>query len=263
MRHHFLLQAANAFPDIPESAWATWAASHQTKGLNARKPVALDQNGYGACAAFAATNGVLFCEAVSGQPPVELSALSVYARSSPWPADNGSDLETNAKIIEQEGIPEVNFAPQYFGQDKYTNPKTWPAGWKENAAKHRCQVIDLSGDTAEQSFHNLVVALLRGFPAAIGVDWPGGHSIIAVGVVFTSGKVTGILIQNSWGADWNGDGTTVRSRANVTNGCATFGGPFCYVSPTFRSQAAKAGPAAKSEARPVDRPAEPEHKMAL
>ena len=107
------------------------------------------------------------------------------------------------------------------------------------------------------------MALLRGFPAAIGVDWPGGHSIIAVGVVFTSGKVTGILIQNSWGADWNGDGTTVRSRANVTNGCATFGGPFCYVSPTFRSQAAKASPAAKSEARPADRPAEPEHKMAL
>lgn len=235
------LEAAG-IPDIPESQWATFYAQQPPTILSQWVWEVMDQDGLGACAAFAATQAVEVAEAVAGLPRKRLAAFCLYSLAS-YPRDSGSGLDENANNVETVGIPEVEFSPAFADKGGWSNSSRWPAGWQANAAKHRCKVLDLSGNSSAEAWHNLVVMLLRGVPCTIGVDWPGGHSILAVAPVFSGSQVTGILIVNSWGADWNGDGRTIRSKANVIDGIETFGGPFAYVVPTF-PQDLKAEPAA-------------------
>ena len=231
------LEAAG-IADIDEVQWYTYYSQQPKTILSEWTWDVKDQDGLGACASFAASGCVEVAEAVAGLPRVELASFCLYSLVS-YPSDSGSGLDENATIVSTIGVPERAFSSKFSGTGGWSNSSGWPAGWKENAARHKCSVVDLGGDSSSEAWHNLVVCLLRGIPCAIGVDWPGGHSIMAVAPVFTSSSVTGILIVNSWGADWNGDGRTVRSKSNVISGVNTFGGPFAYVVPTFATPSKK------------------------
>lgn len=237
----FATPADLGIPDIPESAWYDWYTQMPPTIVSQFVWQVKDQDGLGACAAFAASGAVQAAEYAAGLPQKELASFALYSLVA-YPRDAGSGLDENAQTVQDVGIPEVAFSPKFAGKGGWSNSSTWPAGWKENAARHKCTVMDLGGASASEGFHNLVVMLLHGIPCTIGVDWPGGHSILAVAPVFEAKKCTGVLIVNSWGADWNGDGRTIRSRSNVTNGIATFGGPFAFICPTFPKAIAKPVP---------------------
>lgn len=235
-------------PDIPESQWFTFWKARGAE-MRHQRPYIDDQDGLGACAGFAAGGSVETSERMAGLPQKQLCKFAIYALAS-YPADNGSSLDQYAEILTTIGVPETDFSPKFAGTGAWSNPKNWPAGWQENAKKHRVKAVDLGGNSASEGFHNLVVWLLWGRgSAAIGVDWPGGHSIEALDPVFdSSGKCTGILIANSWGPDDDNGGWYVRSRNNVTNGINTFGGPFGYWSPTFPTDTKESQ---EEEAKPV------------
>jgi hypothetical protein len=239
--------AAAGIPDIPESEWFAFYQQQPKTILSEWVPYVDDQDGLGACAAFAAGNAVEIAEAVAGLPPKKLAKFCLYSLVA-YPRDSGSGLDENAETVETVGIPEVEFSPTFAGTGGWSNSNNWPAGWKDNAAKHRCKVIDLGGNSSSEAWHNLVVMLLRGIPCTIGVSWPGGHSIVAVAPVFTGPSCTGILIVNSWGPDDGDNGRYVRSKSNVVDGINTFGGPFAYITPTFPQDP-------KVEPKPNDEPA--------
>lgn len=234
---------------IPENQWFAWYSALPKTVLSEWVPEILNQNGLGACASFAATQAVMVAEQNAGLEYKPLCAFGLYAQVA-YPRDSGSGLDENANTVATVGIPEIGFSSKFQGTGGWSNPSSWPSGWQANAARHKCSVIDIGGNSTAEGWQNLVSFLLRGIPCTVGVDWPGGHSILAVAPVFTGQQATGILIVNSWGPDDGDNGRYVRSKSNIQQGMSMFGGPFAYVVPTFPSDT-KAEPSADEKPCPT------------
>jgi len=187
---------------LPRSEWKPVSYRHLV-------PKILDQDGQGACTAFASVQTLQTLRAEVGLPFVELSAGNLYGRINGG-MDAGSLLSDAIVALEKEGVCKASTVGQLDW-----HRRNWPANWQEEAAKFR--VLE-AWDCP--SFDQLASALQFGFLVAFGVlvganfvnvdsdGWVpdrrgggGGHAMCGVGLA-KRGSTWGIEVANSWGSDW-------------------------------------------------------------
>lgn len=188
---------------IPRAEWREVDHSHLVTKI-------LDQDGQGACNAFASVQALMCLRTEAGLPYVELSAGNLYGRINGG-RDAGSTLGDAIQTLEREGVCKAST----IGHLQWRK-STWPAGWQEEARRFR--VLE-AWDCP--SFDHLASALQLGFFVNLGIlvggnfetdsdGWVpdrrgggGGHAMCGVGL-FRHPRTGrwGIKVANSWGTDW-------------------------------------------------------------
>lgn len=195
---------------IPRHEWAEIDFAHLV-------PEILDQDGQGACNAFASVQTLHVLRRQAGLPYVKLSAGNLYGRINGG-VDAGSVLSDAIRTLEQEGVCTAATVPELQWRSS-----RWPSNWREEAKKFR---ILEAWDCP--SFDHLASALLLGFPVNLGIlvgrnfrvgpdGWVadyagggGGHAMCGVGLLYHRERRTwGIKVANSWGRQWGHDGLAV------------------------------------------------------
>ena len=190
---------------IPRYKWQPCSWRHLVRRI-------MDQDGVGACNAFAACQALETCRAMAGQPHVELFPGNLYGRINGG-RDQGSVLGDALRALTDDGvIVQLNgVQPWEWGR------KSRPDDWETEAAKYRIlEAYDCP--TFEHIASAIQCGFLVDFGVMVGNDFNpgadlwvpdyrrggGGHAMCGVGLVERSGK-WGILTANSWGERW-GDG---------------------------------------------------------
>jgi len=195
---------------IPRNQWAEIDCSHLV-------PEILDQDGQGACNAFASVQTLHVLRNQAGLPYVKLSAGNLYGRINGG-VDAGSILSDAIQTLEKEGVCTAATVPELQWRQR-----NWPSTWKEEAKKFR---ILEAWDCP--SFDHLASALLLGFPVNLGImvgrnftpqedGWlpdyrggGGGHAMCGVGLLYHRQRNTwGIKVANSWGREWGQGGFAI------------------------------------------------------
>lgn len=193
---------------IPREDWTPVDWSHFVDKV-------LDQDGQGACNAFASVQAVHVLRRMLGLPFVELSAGNLYGRINGG-RDAGSTLVDAIRELEKRGVCTAQTVPHLEWQQH-----RWPKGWEEEAKKFRVQeAYDCP------IFDYIASALLCGFVVNVGImighnfepdrsGWipprrgeAGGHAMCAVGLL-RRGSEWGVKIVNSWGPSWGLDGFAI------------------------------------------------------
>lgn len=187
---------------IPRDQWAPIDFHHMV-------PKILDQDGQGACNAFASVQAVHVIRQQEGLPFVELSAGNLYGRINGG-RDAGSVLSDALAELKEKGVCKAATVPHL--QWRRTN---WPPNWQDEAKRFRIlEAYDCP------TFDHIASALLAGFPVNIGIlvggnfspdpitGWipdyrggGGGHALCAVGLLKKS-DTWGVMVANSWGREW-------------------------------------------------------------
>lgn len=194
--------AAPNVPLIPRSDW-------KPVNLSAFLPPVKDQDGVGACNAFATVTAVEGGRAQAGLPPVRLSASYLYGKINGG-RDVGSYLEDGLEHMTDHGT--VEFAA--IGSDI-----DWRRGRAYDGAAQARSYRVLEAYKCP-SFEAMASALQQGFFVIEGLMWydnftpdregwlpaggrgqAGGHALCGYGLVERNG-VWGIRTRNSWGAGW-------------------------------------------------------------
>jgi len=176
-------------------------------------PEILDQDGTGACNAFASIQAMHTVRAIEGLPYVRLSPGNLYGRINGG-RDSGSLLSDAIAELESRGVCEASIVPELDWR-----PSHWPKNWADSARRFR---ILEAWDCP--SFDHIASAIQSGFPVNLGIfvgnnfnprddGWlpeyrggGGGHAMCGVGVVSRSAGEWGIKVANSWGAQWGKSG---------------------------------------------------------
>lgn len=176
-------------------------------------PKILDQDGTGACNAFASVQTLHVLRKEAGLPFVELSAGNLYGRINGG-RDSGSVLADAVAELEKKGVCTAATVPQLEWR-----PARWSDDWVIEAPRFR---ILEAWDCP--TFDHIASALQFGFPVNVGVlvgnnfspgtdGWlpdyrsgGGGHAMCAVGLVHDDRRGWGIKVANSWGPDWGAGG---------------------------------------------------------
>lgn len=193
---------------IPRAEWKPVDFSHLV-------PKILDQDGQGACNAFASVQALHVLRNAAGLPFVELSAGNLYGRINGG-VDRGSVISDAIRELEKNGVCPASIVPQL----EWRPP--WPSNWRSEAKKFR--VLE-AWDCP--TFDHLASAIQLGFPVNLGVlvgnnfkpdptGWVpdyrgggGGHAMCGVGLVYDSKRGWGIKVANSWGNDWGLSGFAI------------------------------------------------------
>lgn len=221
--HAVFGDTANTPPLIPRSQWVP-------ASLRTVAPPPKDQNGIGACNAFATVTAVEISRAFSGHPYQPLSAGYLYGNIN-GQRDRGSLLEDALEWMTQHGT----CLASTVGMLDWQRSK-WPAHAAEEAKRHRIQEYYLC-----PTFEHLASAIQYGFAGNIGIMWggadnpdgdgwlpdraagrTGGHAIAFVGLV-RRGDQWGIQIQNSWSPRWGAQGYAVLSETRIRSETGQFG----------------------------------------
>lgn len=202
-----VLEANPRTPLIPRSQWKPIDFSHFV-------PKILDQDGIGACNAFAAVQAMHVIRSQAGLPFVELSAGNLYGRINGG-VDRGSTLGDAIQALMDTGVCKASTVPQL--QWRRTS---WPSSWKEEAKRFRIlEAYDCP------TFEHIASAILYGFPVDFGIfvggrfrpdpqtGWlpdyvggGGGHAMCGVGLAYDDRRGWGIVTANSWGERWGKGG---------------------------------------------------------
>ena len=192
---------------MPRDKWYEFDFKRHVKQIK-------DQNGVGACNAFAATSTFEICRVMRGLPWVECWPGELYGRINGG-RDQGSMLEDALEQLQSAGVmPRPPNSAQYAWKSR-------PSDWKTQAAPYRA--VDIFECP---TFDHIASALLQGYVLDFGVmvgnnfaagqdawvpEYPsggvGGHAMCAVGLAsrLRNGKTQwGLVTLNSWG-NW-GDG---------------------------------------------------------
>lgn len=196
-------------PDVRVIPRAEWREVDMSRNV----PAILDQDGQGACNAFASVQALHVLRSIAGLPYVELSAGNLYGRINGG-VDRGSVISDAIEELEKNGVCTAELVPQL-----QWNPRRWPATWKEDAKRFR--VLE-AWDCP--TFDHMASAIQLGFPVNLGVlvgsnfspgpdGWVpdyrgggGGHAMCGVGLVRHQKRGWGIKVANSWGTSWGQDG---------------------------------------------------------
>lgn len=195
---------------IPRSEWSEVDHSHLV-------PEILDQDGTGACNAFASIQALHVLRCQAGLPYIKLSPGNLYGRINGG-RDAGSLLSDAIAVLEREGVCTAQTVPELEWRQA-----RWPAGWGSEAKRFRVQE---AWDCPR--FEHIASAILLGFPVNLGVfvgsnfrvgedGWladyrrgGGGHALCGIGLRYHSRRKTwGIRVANSWGRDWGEGGFAV------------------------------------------------------
>lgn len=189
---------------IPRSKWKPVTLRQWT-------PKVKDQDGIGACNAFATITAMESARNVAGLPYVQLSCGYLYG-SINGGSDRGSMLEDAL-----EHMTKVGSCPTSMVGDLSWRQSSWPAGVKEAAIPFRfleywwCPTFDHLASAAQKGFFlNLGIMWGNFRPDSDGWIAPsgggGGHSILGCGLHERNGK-WGLEMKNSWGQwgmNWDG-----------------------------------------------------------
>lgn len=194
---------------IPRAEWKPIDFSHLV-------PKILDQDGQGACNAFASVQALHVLRNAAGLPFVELSAGNLYGRINSG-VDRGSVISDAIMELEKNGVCPASIVPQLEWR-----PSRWPSSWRSEAKKFR--VLE-AWDCP--TFDHLASAIQLGFPVNLGIlvgnnfrpdstGWVpdyrrggGGHALCGLGLVFDQKRGWGIKVVNSWGTDWGLSGFAI------------------------------------------------------
>jgi hypothetical protein len=193
---------------IPRAEWIPCDWSHFITRV-------LDQDGTGACNAFASVQAIHMLRAAAGLPYVELSAGNLYGRINGG-RDAGSTLVDAIRELERRGVCRAALVGQLEWQ-----PWRWPKNWQEDAIRFRvleawdCPTFDHIASAVQLGF-GVNIGILIGTNFEPGTDgWvpdrkgrAGGHAMCAVGLE-RKGDVWGIKVVNSWGEKWGRKGYAI------------------------------------------------------
>lgn len=157
------------------------------------------------CWCFCLVQGVSIALAKSGydtQPPLHLSAsypAQLYKKFS----NSGGWAMQAVKACKDYGIPTTDvFDEAIISRKACDDPKV-----KQSAKKHSIASYE---ECESRDFDAAFSALIDPDPSCVtlGLSW-WRHAVLGVRPIFDKNRGYGILILNSWGKDWSGDGMQV------------------------------------------------------
>jgi hypothetical protein len=199
-------------PSIPRDQW-------RNVNLEAFLPPVHDQDGIGACNAFASITATEAGRKQAGLPYVPLSPAFLYGAINGG-RDQGSMLEDGLAWMTEKGtvkVDTVGYLAWQTGRRNMSNP-TFLAeakGYRVIEA-YECPTFAHVASALQQGFF-IVEGLLwynnftpdrEGWLPSRGTGRPGGHALCGYGLVQRNG-VWGIRTRNSWGASWGIGGNCV------------------------------------------------------
>lgn len=196
-------------PIIPRSEWKPIDLSQYVSPIK-------DQNGVGACNAFATCNVIEACRRMAGLPDATLSPGHLYGRINGG-VDNGSMLEDAIETASREGVCLASTVPELEW-----HKARWPASAADEALSYRieewawCPTFDALASALQKGFLlNLGILWYenyepdsKGWLPARGQGMPGGHAICACALE-QDGSRWGLKIANTWTPKWGMDGFAI------------------------------------------------------
>lgn len=204
-------------PMIPRSKWKPVSYNHFF-------PPVKDQDGIGACNAFAAVNTLQACRNVVGLPDVNISCGYLYG-SINGQRDQGSMLEDALQWLVEHGSP-----PSSVVGDLEWKKSQWPPSVADEAKPYKIFKAFWC-----PTFEHLASATQCGFFTDVGIMWAdgdnidsdgwipnsprgnvGGHAIARGSLEYRDGK-WGLGGPNSWSTRWGKDGYMVIPEPRFSN----------------------------------------------
>lgn len=158
------------------------------------------------CWSFAATSCVESAILVRHRKLISLSPASVGQLIQGVNGMAGGWSSNAIKKIAEAGIVPSSLWPDNKYGKQYDN--------QETKAERKKYLLTEWLDLKRRSFDQLMTAVLMNFTTAIGLNW-WAHAIKAVDPI-SEGNEFGVLIENSWGPDWNDDGYSVLMEEKAT-----------------------------------------------
>lgn len=207
---------------IPRNEW-------QPVDLSAFVSPIKDQNGIGACNAFATVNALEACRRMKGLPDVRLSPGDLYSRINGG-RDNGSLPEDALKTMLASGVATAATVPELQWRAAINTEQT-----KAERSRFRftealwCPTFDHVASALQQGFFIDGASWWYGHDPLDGDGWlagrgsgsKGGHAYMLAGLVNRSGK-WGCKVPNTWSRAWGRDGWCVAPEERLAEGSRVF-----------------------------------------
>lgn len=198
-------QHFRVMPSLPRQEWVEVDLSTLVDEI-------LDQDGIGACVAYATVQAIHLQRKVQGLKPIRLSPGHLYGLINRG-VDEGALISDAMLAVRQYGVCTVNTIPE-----REWRQRKWPENWQQEAKKYRVlEVRDCP------TFDKIVNALVQGFVVVYGIaigsnfvpndkgiipsrrGFLGGHALLACGLK-QFGTKWYVLTLNSWGPNWGLNG---------------------------------------------------------
>lgn len=189
--------------------------------LSAFLPPVKDQDGLGACNAFATSTSIAACRNQQGLGQLDLSAGFLYGNICQKDRfgrrlDSGSMLEDGLAFTTNTGICSTKLVPEMDWQSEYSPAAIADANQHVVIESYLCPTFDHCASAIQQGFF-LVEGILwwdnfqpdgDGWLPTRGAGNYGGHALCGFGLAQRNG-VWGIKTRNSWGKTWGLSGNCV------------------------------------------------------
>lgn len=196
--------------------------------LSAFLPAVKDQDGIGACNAFATTTALEACRNQQGLGRLTLSPGFLYGNICQKDRfgrrlDTGSMLEDGLAFTTNTGICAASIVPEMDWQSQYPAAATADANQHVVIESYLCPTFDHCASAIQQGFFLVEGILWWDNFVPDGQGWLptqpagnyGGHALCGYGLVQRNG-VWGIRTRNSWGGTWGLAGNCVVPETSFT-----------------------------------------------
>ena len=160
-----------------------------------------DQKRSSWCWCFGTVGAIQTRYAQQGMGNTNLSAASVAGPLMGYDLDQGGWAEWAMEYIEEHGVASTDVWPE-LSIDRSLNSSPVV---RENRFKHYVPCFQAHDRKDIVGVVSSLLDPVNPCPVTLGYSW-WGHLIFGVRATFTDGRIT-IWGVNSWGSDWNGDGT--------------------------------------------------------